>query len=385
MTALTKPKIFDLPNRLQRQDRQPQSVADFVLIDPYKFLEYPSMAYLFDKLPTGLPLAKAKDEQSNRYYHKWQVNEFSHFTPNHKKYIHSLVFDLDPTANDDNWSVWSDCGLPPPNLITANPNKPNSYQFWYLLEYPVYTSKAHIKQWLDDIYVAMRDLLNADKFFNRTRCKNPFSPEHDCYVSGAEPYSLTELSEKCDLALSMPFKQYKPDLALSGQSGTIAPPKQLTLAIEPEKATASNDPSLYGGRNDETFDKIRFVGYANAHRTKDDLYNLLLNACIQYQKRFDTPLDVRECEYIATSITRFCVEQYGKGDFVKTGQYSEQAKLNFSNKQRHIAYKRWQGYKDKRTQALAMLEQGIKSKDICKELSVSKDTLCRWKKSIKNK
>lgn len=380
MTAQPNPRKFDYPDRLARQDRQPQSVADFVLIDPYKFLEYPSMAYLFDKLPTGLPLAKAKDEQSNRYYHKWQVNDFSHFTPNHKKYIHSLVFDLDPTANDDNWSVWADIGLPPPNIIVANPSKPNSCQLWYLLEYPVYTSKAHIKQWLDDIYVAMRDLLNADKFFNRTRCKNPFSPEHDTYVSGATPYSLSELSDKCDLSLSATYKPYQPDLPLSV---TITPPKPQTLAIEPEKA--SNDPSLYAGRNDETFDKIRFVGYSNAHRPIDELYNLLLNACIQYQKRFDTPLEIRECEYIARSITRFCVEQYGKGDFKKTGQYSEQAKLNFSNKQRHIAYKRWQGYKDKRTQALAMLEQGIKSKDICKELSVSKDTLCRWKNSIKNK
>ena len=382
MTALPKPRKFDLPNRLQRQDRQPHSVADFVLIDPYKFLEYSNLERLFDKLPTGLPMALSKAEKSNRYYHKWQVNEFSHFTPNHKKYIHSLVFDLDPTANPDNWSVWSDCGLPPPNLITANPNKPNSYQFWYLLEYPVYTSKAHIKQWLDDIYVAMRDLLNADKFFNRTRCKNPFSPEHDTYVSGAEPYDLTTLSDKCDLELFKHSERLQHVLSLSA---TIIPTQTQTSHSEPQRATASNDPSNYKGRNEETWDKARWIGYPKANMPENDLFNLLLNFCIQYQKRFDTPLDNKECEYIARSITKFCKEQYGKGDFKKTGQYSEQAKLNFSNKQRHIAYKRWQGYKDKRTQALAMLEQGIKSKDICKELSVSKDTLCRWKKSIKNK
>ena len=381
MTALPKPRKFDLPNRLQRQDRQPQSVADFVLIDPYKFLEYSNLERLFDKLPTGLPMALSKAEKSNRYYHKWQVNEFSHFTPNHKKYIHSLVFDLDPTANPDNWSVWSDCGLPPPNLITANPNKPNSYQFWYLLEYPVYTSKQHIKAWLDDIYVAMRDLLNADKFFNRTRCKNPFSPEHDTYVSGAEPYDLTTLSDKCDLELFKHSERLQHVLSLSA---TIIPTQTQTSHSEPQRATASNDPTIYAGRNDETFDKIRFVGYSNAHRPIDELYNLLLNACIQYQKRFDTPLEIRECEYIARSITRFCVEQYGKGDFIKTGQYSEQAKLNFSNKQRHIAYKRWQGYKDKRTQALAMLADGIKQNDICKKLGIGKMTLHRWKKDIKN-
>ena len=377
MKLLQKTLYFEQPNRLAREYRQPQSVADFVLIDPFQFMQYSSMAYLFDKLPTGLPMAKDKGEKANKYYHKWQVNDFSHYTPNHKKYIHSLVFDLDPQANEFNFKAWSDVGLPPPNIIVANPSKPNSCQYVYLLEYPVYTSKQHIKTWLDDIYACMRDLLNADKFFNRTRSKNPFSPAHDCYVSGAEPYNLKELSEKCDLALSMPYKQYK---APSGQSATTAPPKQLTLAIEPPPP--SNDPSLYDGRNHETFDKNRWVGYANAHNP--NLYNIVLNACIQYQKRFDTPLDVRECEYIARSITKYCLENPPrKGDFVKTGEYSEQAKQRFSNHQRNRVNIRWKGYKDKRTQALTMLEQGLKQREICEKLGITKMTLSRWKKDNK--
>jgi hypothetical protein len=53
----------------------------------------------------------------------------------------------------------------------------------------------------------MRDLLNADKFFNRTRSKNPFSPLHDTYVSGAKPYNLSELSDKCDLPLYQALKR----------------------------------------------------------------------------------------------------------------------------------------------------------------------------------
>lgn len=89
MSALPQQRVFNYPNRLARQNRQPQGVADFVLIDPYKFLEYENTARLFDKLPTGLPMAKDKSESHNRYYQKWQVNDFSHFTPNHKK-IYSL-------------------------------------------------------------------------------------------------------------------------------------------------------------------------------------------------------------------------------------------------------------------------------------------------------
>ena len=228
----------------------------------------------------------------------------------------------------------------------------------------------------------MRDLLNADKFFNRTRSKNPFSPEHDTYVSGAEPYDLTTLSDKCDLELFKHSERLQHVLSLSA---TIIPTQTQTSHSEPQRATASNDPSNYKGRNEETWDKARWIGYPKHTMPEHDLFNLLLNFCIQYQKRFDTPLDNRECEYIARSITKFCKEQYKQGDFIKTGQYSEQAKLNFSNKQRHIAYKRWQGYKDKRTQALAMLADGIKQNDICKKLGIGKMTLHRWKKDSKNK
>ena len=380
MSALPQQRVFNYPNRLARQNRQPQGVADFVLIDPYKFLEYENTARLFDKLPTGLPMAKDKSESHNRYYQKWQVNDFSHFTPNHKKFIHCLVFDLDPTDNPCNFMAWSDHGLPPPNIIISNPSKANSCQYIYLLEYPVYTSKTHIKQWLDDIYACMRDLLNADKFFNRTRSKNPFSPLHDTYVSGANPYNLSELSDKCDLPLYQALKRsYQYTLELT--KPTIQKP-QATL-LEPQ-----NDPNIYKGRNDETFEKVRHIGYANAKQPQTDLYNLLLNACIQYQKRFDQPLENRECEYIATSITKFCIERFGQGDFVKTGQFSEQAKQRFSNHQRNRVNKgRWKprGYREKRQQAEIMLKDGVKQVDICRKLNIAKSTLHLWKKTFKIK
>ena len=371
---------FNWHNRLQRENRQPTHPADFVLIDPYNFAQYANMQRLYDKLPTGLPLAKNKAEKANKYSHKSLVAEYSHFTPNiNKKFIHCLVFDLDDHLQQFNFIQWSEVGLPPPNIIITNPSKPNSCQYVYLLEYPVFVQKnPSVKAWLDDIYRVMRELLNADKFFNRTRSKNPFSPLHDVFVSGAEPYTLTDLADKaflidCDInnptTYINPFKTTAP--TATPQS------KQITLDLPIQ---AVNDPSLYSGRNDETFHKIRWVGYPNAYRSDDDLFNLLLNACIQYQKRFDTPLDVRECEYIARSITKFCKEQYRQNDFIKDGNYSEQAKQNFCNKQRNRAYRRWKGYKDKRKTALEMLKNGMKQADICKELEIGKMTLHRWKK-----
>lgn len=382
MNALinTPQPSYNWHNRLQRENRQPTHPADFVLIDPYNFAQYANMQRLYDKLPTGLPLAKNKAEKANKYSHKSLVAEYSHFTPNiNKKFIHCLVFDLDDHLPQFNFMQWSEVGLPPPNIIITNPNKPNSCQYVYLLEYPVFVQKnPSVKAWLDDIYRVMRELLNADKFFNRTRSKNPFSPLHDVFVSGAEPYTLTDLADKAFLidgdinsltTYINPFKTTAP--TATPQS------KQITLDLPIQ---AVNDPSLYSGRNDETFHKIRFVGYANAYRSDDDLFNLLLNACIQYQKRFDTPLDVRECEYIARSITKFCKEQYRQNDFIKDGNYSEQAKQNFCNKQRNRAYRRWKGYKDKRKTALEMLKNGMKQTDICKELEIGKMTLHRWKK-----
>ena len=373
----TPEQSFNDENRLKREYKQPQHPADFVLIDPYQWQSYANLQRLYDKLPTGLPLAKNKAEKANKYSHKSLVAEYSHFTPNiNKKFIHCLVFDLDDHLQQFNFMYWSEVGLPPPNIIIKNPLKNNSIQYIYLLEYPVYCQKnPSVKAWLDDIYRVMRELLNADKFFNRTRSKNPFSPLHDVFVSGAEPYTLTDLADKAFLI----------DCDINNPTTYINPFKTAPIVVKPQitldlPLQAVNDPSLYGGRNDETFDKIRFVGYANAHRNKDDLYNLLVNACIQYQKRFDTPLDTMECEYIATSITKFCKERYLQGDFVKTGNYSDHAKQNFCNKQRNRAYRRWEGYKDKRKTALDMLEQNIKQKDICEFLSIDKTTLYRWKK-----
>ena len=380
MNALINtPQIYNWHNRLQRENRQPTSPADFVLIDPYNFAQYANMQRLFDKLPNGLPLAKNKAEKANKYSHKSLVAEYSHFTPNiNKKFIHCLVFDLDDHLQQFNFMYWSEVGLPPPNIIITNPSKPNSCQYVYLLEYPVYCQKnPSVKAWLDDIYRVMRELLNADKFFNRTRSKNPFSPLHDVFVSGAEPYTLTDLADKAfliDCDINSPTTYINP---FKTTTTTISVKPQIALDLPLQ---AVNDPSLYSGRNDETFHKIRFVGYPNAYRSDDDLFNLLLNACIQYQKRFDTPLDTRECEYIARSITKFCKEQYRQNDFIKDGNYSEQAKQNFCNKQRNRAYRRWKGYKDKRKTALEMLKNGMKQADICKELEIGKMTLHRWKK-----
>lgn len=137
----------------------------------------------------------------------------------------------------------------------------------------------------------MRDLLNADKFFNRTRSKNPFHQSMTLMQWCRGLMIFTALSDKCDLELFKHSERLQHVLSLSA---TIIPTQTQTSHSEPQRATASNDPSNYKGRNEETWDKARWIGYPKHTMPEHDLFNLLLNFCIQYQKRFDTPLDNRE-------------------------------------------------------------------------------------------
>ena len=401
MTAQPKPQIFDLPNRLARQDRQPQSVADFVLIDPYNFSAYQSMAWLYDKLPYSLLMAKAKDEHSKKHYPRKLVNLFSHFTPIPKTYIFAIVFDLDPQANDFNFMAWSDVGLPPPNIIVNNPNKVNSCQIWYLIESPIHIKCDSNKQplpsrannLLNAIYACMLDKLNADKHFSRSRCKNPFSPEHDTYVSGAKPYTLQQLREASEVDLRNE-KRFKTDLPISGST---IPPKTQTLKYE--QSEPSNEPKFHDtglsgtkywqcGRNGECFEIYRHVGYDNAWRVPDDLYNFLFEKIKAHQKHFDTPLDDRECAEIARSITKYCIEHFGAGTGKRTKQFKEKGSKHFDSSTEAQTFRikmRWTGYDDKKAQAKKMLKDKVKQVDICRELGIAKSTLFEWKKEFQKK
>lgn len=397
MTALTKPKIFDLPNRLQREYRQPQHEADFVLIDPYHWQDHPNMVRLYDKLPTGLPMAKHKAEQTNRYYPKTQVNDFSHFTPNHKKFHHVIVIDIDP-QEQFNFMAWADAGLPPPNIIISNPDKPDSIQYIYLLAFPVRPlNSPSSKKWLDDITFCMRDMVNGDKHFARTRSKNPFSPTHDCYVSGAEPYTLSYLADCCDLDLHEPvLAPNKPVLAPISKSATLVAPKPKKGNIEQPEPTNEpkfNDPKFLDsdywkhGRNGECFEYIRHIAYANAWRTPQDLTEFLLEQYRLYQKRFDTPLPENEWRDSVKSMVKFCVENFGEGTGTPNGIKSRFNKNQYTHtpqEQRERAYRRWVGYQDKEKQARKLLKQGKKKSEICKILGITKPTLNKWENSMKS-
>lgn len=399
--------------RLKRENRQPVGIADFVLIQHSNWQQYTNMQWLYDKLPPHLPLAKTKKEPSNRYIDKSDVCKYPYFTPNRrgiKNYIHCIVFDLDPKNKNgdllnDNFFKWSDIGLPPPNIIIKNPHKHGSCQYIYFLLAPLRSSEEHpsIQQtdWLNRITKCMTALLGADPAFNGGRSKNPFSSEHDTYVSGAEPYSFQQLSDDCDL---IAYEQEQRELAVTAilSEPAIASCNNNYRYIDTTRA--SNQPKFgmgvfidseywRHGQNGQAFEAIRHRAYLRAYLTPEDLALFVHNQYIEYQVNFAEPMRDYDIRASVKSIVKYCIEQFGVGTGKLDKVFKERlkevrnnklthAQLLFSIHQRNRVNIRWHGYADKKTQALAMLKKGMKQVDICRQLSVDKKTLYRWKKSI---
>lgn len=402
----------DIP-RLKREHRQPNSPFDFVLIEHSDWQQYDNMKRLYDKLPSFLPLAKSKKEPTNRYIDKQYITDYAYFTPNRrgtKSYIHCIVFDQDPIDKNgdlfsNNFFRWADVGLPPPNLIIANPVKHGSYQLIYFLIAPIRTDEKHPctrqMDWLNRITKRMTALLGADPAFNSGRSKNPFSNEHDLYVSGAEPYTLQELSDKCDLVL---YEQEQREIARNAPisiSATTLPPKGVYAYTDPMKA--SNAPKFGKGvftdmfywrygRNGQAFEHIRWKAYSKAYLTPHDLELYILNEYHEYQANFKEPMPDYDIRASVKSILKYCINTFGEGQGKLSAEFKAKMKANndsksnhaqalFSIRQRNRVNVRWSGYDDKQAQALEMLSKGIKQVDICRELSIGKMTLHRWKKA----
>mgnify|MGYP000638499846 FL=1 len=238
--------IYDgLPQGLQRrkpEKRLPTSPFDFVLIDPSKWQNYPALQRFYNCLPKRPYCSTAKDGQA-LILDKHKAINLSYIQPNHPLFCHCLVFDVDELQGRDSFTVWQEYNLPPPNIIVKNPFK-DSCHYIYLLAKPVgnandKTDKA-VKH-LDAIYERMRVFLGADIGYCGSRMKNPLSPKHDCFVSGAKPYTFEQLADKLDLYTDEYWHE-----------------------INRRKSRELEQPQGYLGRNCAIFDTVRHKGYRNA-------------------------------------------------------------------------------------------------------------------------
>lgn len=358
--------LDDMPTKLQRrkpQNRKPTSPFDFVLIDPSKWSDFKPLQRFYKHLPPRPYCSTQKDSQA-LILDKDKAINLGYIQPNHPLYCHCLVFDVDELKGRSAFEAWKEYNLPPPNIIVKNPLA-DSCHYVYLLAKPIGNAKDkddRAVKHLDAVYERMRVLLGADASYSGNRMKNPFSHKHDCFVGGAEPYSLQQLADKLDLYTQEYWQERNAERHIE--------------PLEPLKG--------YLGRNHAIFENVRHVGYRNAHMSHDALFYYLLSECEQYNITHysDNLLPAHELAQIAQSITKFC----------KTAlRYTEKSNERFSQTQaarvRRANAKgacskggqaRSATYDYQRRKAHEMHDKGVKIKDIAEQVGVTRKTLRNW-------
>jgi len=116
-----------------------------------------------------------------------------------------LIFDLD---HSNAW-IWSDAGLPAPNLIVRNRTSGHSHLYYAVS--PVCTSEAARAKpiaYMRAVYEAMAARLNADPAYRQASiAKTPGHPWWLTTEMHAHEYSLGQLAEYVELAQLSPFSR----------------------------------------------------------------------------------------------------------------------------------------------------------------------------------
>ena len=337
--------------RLQPQNRQPQSPYDFVCVDVVKWQDYANLQRFYDVLPTRPYCSMAKDGKAVILDKAKAVN-LPYIQPNHPIFANCLVFDVDEKQGRSAFTAWQDCNLPPPNLIIKNPLKDSCHYVYFLSAGVALTERNdRARRYLLAVYARICEYLNADSSYSGSRMKNPLSRKHDVFVSGADCYTLAQLADKLDLDET---------------------PPQLTKA--PKKALEG-----YIGRNCAIFNYLRHIAYKHADNMSfDSLMYYLLSLSEQYNNDCFThnPLPANELGHICNSIARFC-------KLARFGRYS----ANFIEKQRHRGtlgdssnggLARSQSYDSTRKRANELRQSGLSIRKIADVLKVSKTSVQKW-------
>lgn len=202
--------------------------------------------------------------------------------PNHPAVIKWLVFDIDtPNA----LFAYHDNNLPRPQFIVRNPNNGHAHYCYRLTEPVGMWGKSSVKaiEYLRAVYNALATALGADKGYSGNLIKNPYSSQHETYITGAKPSYITGAKPSYTLAELADF---------------------LDLTA-PKDPTPQNDD--FFGRNCTLFHTVRKTAYRIAdHYSEQQLYRELLILLEKNNLTFDTRLHYNELKHIAKSITRYC-------------------------------------------------------------------------------
>lgn len=281
--------------------------------------------------------------------------------PNFPDIVKWLVFDIDhPNA----LFAYHDLNLPRPQLIEQNPDNGHAHYCYRLTEPVLLWGNAGEKpiKYLRRVHKSLNKALGGDPSYSGNLIKNPFSPRHNTYITGAKPsYTLDELASY----LVLEYETADP--------------------IDP----AQNDDQY--GRNCATFHHTRHKAYPIADQyTQAQLFNELIAIASEYNARFDNPMLPNEVKHIAYSIAKFCKSPrfgtYSKRFIEKQRKEGRNGALvaNANGANSKGGQARSATYDPKRQQAEQMHQQGVKIKEIAERLEVTRRTLSNWGIKAKN-
>lgn len=295
---------------------------------------FPNKPYCSDDLNLGLQIRPKSLALLKRY-----------IQPNHPYYTHFFVFDLDyPTAYVD--LFYSMVGVPTPNLIVENPENGHAH-YIYQLKTPIYNTNASNDKPIkygNAVYLALRDVLNADVNYSGLITKNAVHKHWRTHVLREQPYTLDQLSERLDLTT-----------------------RQINKDIKIDEAVGL-------GRNCCVFHTVRHWAYVEVRQYRAKSFNQWLEAviaqCCSVNAQFTAPMQYNEVKGIAKSIARWVWKRdgYAYQEFIdrqaRKGQLGGKAKGEAYNAKRKLAVR----YKAK----------GMSYTEIADKLRVSRRSVIYW-------
>lgn len=294
----------------------------------------PNKPYCSDDLHLGLQIRPKNIALLKRY-----------IQPNHPYYTHFFVFDLDyPTAYVDYF--YSMVGVPTPNLIVENPANGHAH-YIYQLSTPIYNtdaSKPKPIKYANAVYMALRDVLNADINYSGLITKNALHEHWRTHVLREQPYTLDQLSERLDLTA-----------------------KQINKEIKVDEAVGL-------GRNCCLFHTVRHWAYVEMRQYRAKTYNQWLDGviaqCCSLNDQFTVPMQYNEVKGIAKSIARWVWKRDG---------YCYQEFIDRQTRKGQLGGKaKGEAYNAKRKQAVHLKEKGLSYTQIADKLGVARRSVINW-------
>lgn len=341
--------------------------------DDYR--HYPILQQFYDDLPSKPYCSETKNLSLVRP--KTIASKQPYIQANHPSLIKWLFIDIDSPLKheklvsyfDENLLFrFHDRNLPMPQIIMRN-RKNGHVQYAYKLKDPVSlfeNSRQAPVKYLKALQYALTVQLGGDMSFGGSLAKNPLDTSTwDIFITGAEPYSLSDLHESLDLT-----------------DPTNQPPKR------PRRASNDDYVSPFAGlgRNCDTFDYLRFVAYPIADTmSQTDLCNHLLQLGMEFNSRFEQPLLHNELKCICRSIAKFCktsprYRAYATVVHERKSAMGRKGALVANSKGACAmgGKARSDKYAEQRTIAHEMREQGFNNVQISAKLGVSKRTVINW-------